>query len=213
MMENANLSFIHPEKRVDIYGGLALLALATGGLFTRFESVKIVAMATLSSQAALLSSALLRGHQNGDLWTPISPEQMKLDFVRSQNGIVRTCLKSCIVTSIIMTLGAFLALAARAPFPGLKQTVTMKQLSPFCLSGLAMAAIAADIQAKRVSQRDDTGNFVSIEEVVDRRFNAFCKIAVALMYATIVGTIAFRAGIFSTVCMRQTLLPRIGLSI
>ena len=53
-MENANLSFIHPEKQVDIYGGLA-----------------------------------------------------------------------------------FLALAVRAPFPGLKQTVTMKKLSPFCLSGLA----------------------------------------------------------------------------
>jgi len=99
-----------------------------------------------------------------------------------------------------MTLGAFLALAARAPYPGLKQTVTMKQLSPFSLSGLAMAAIAADIQAKRVCQR--------MEEVADRRFHDFCKIAVSLMLATIVGTIAFRAGIFSTICVKQTLLPR-----
>lgn len=207
-MKNAHLSFIHPEKRLDIYGGLALLALATGGLFTRFESVKIVAMTTLSSQAALLSSAFLRGHQNGTLWAPIPPEKMKLDFVRSQNGLVRVGLKSCMATSIIMTLGAFLALSARAPFPGLKQTVTLKQLSPFCLSGLAMAAIAADVHAKRVCERDDAGNLVSIEAVADRRFHAFSKIAVGLMLATIVGTIAFRAGLFSTICVKQTLLPR-----
>ena len=52
------------------------------------------------------------------------------------------------------------------------------------------------------------GNFVSIEEEADRRFHAFSKIAVASMLTIMVGTVAFRAGLFSTVCMRQTLLPR-----
>jgi len=68
-MENANLSFIHPEKQVDIYGGLALLALATGGLFTRFESVKIVTMTTFHLKLLLVKCSIKKASKWGPLDT------------------------------------------------------------------------------------------------------------------------------------------------
>jgi hypothetical protein len=51
-MASSNLSLIHPEYRNQFYGGIAATTLLVGALFTRYETVKIVAMTTLSTQLA-----------------------------------------------------------------------------------------------------------------------------------------------------------------
>jgi hypothetical protein len=174
---------------------MALLAVAVGCLFTRDERVKIVAMSTLLSQIAVSSNSLLSDHQTGVCNLKISPGEEETSFIRSQNGNIRCLLISCIVAPLLVILSSLFGFASRAPFPGLKQKVNMKQLSPFWFSGLAV--ITGDIQARRISQRDNTGKLLNIDDVTNKRFYTAAVIALASMLAILVGTVVFRTGLFS----------------
>ncbi len=190
-MNNTNFSLIHPEHQAPIYGGIALL--------TRNEAVKTVAMTTLSIQITFSSIVVIEAHHL-EFNEQISPEQMKSKSVRLQNRIVRSLIDSVDVKVICLmaALGSLFALAARAPLPRLKQKVTMSQLSPFWLSGLALTILTVEVNARRVPiERDDSNHITNEchEKIMDNRLVCLLGGSFISMLAILVGTIAFRAGL------------------
>ncbi len=184
-MEDINLSFIHPMNQTRIYGGMALLALASRALFTRYESVKIVAMTTLSSQIAISALGLIQEHYIKLNASPaqiivkelylMASQTMALGTVRSKNVYIRVFLKSIDVNAICVAAitGCLFALASRAPLLRLKQKVTLSQLTPFTLTSLAIATIVADVHAKRIPITKPFLNREGLELIKDDEKHCF----------------------------------------
>jgi len=190
-MDNANLSLIHPEYQLSIYGGIALL--------TRNEAVKTVAMTTLSTQTAISLSFTISDHRLEECGQ-IQPTQMRKELVRSQNGTVRSLLHSVSigVPCAAAIIGSLFALAARVPLSRLKQKVTMRQLSPFWLSGLALAVLTTELNARRVPIETDFYGKISTKcsnKTAENSSAAFFGTAIISMLAILVGTVAYRAGL------------------
>lgn len=135
-----------------------------------------------------------------ELYRQIQPTEMEDKYVRLQNGPVRVSLSSVSMTFICATaiIGSLFALAARVPLSCLKQKVTMRQLSPFWLSGLALTILASEVNGSHIPiERLPDGKISRecIDEITDNRNDGLVRTAIISMLAILVGTIAYRVGL------------------
>lgn len=149
-------ALINPHHQFSVYGGSVALILATAGLFSRYESVKIIGMTTLSSYASFCINDL-RYDANPNRLLLTKKEREREIVIRSDNNylcILGTRLKAETILGGIVA-GTLCAFTSRYASNTTKSQLSVMQSAYPWITALILSHLSAEALASR--EEDDFG--------------------------------------------------------
>jgi hypothetical protein len=207
-MEQQNLYLIRPNHRFLFSAGAALSALYVGALFTRHETIKIIAMTSLSLQATMFTSNVGEHIQAKIYGVKFDTSKSKKAAIRTSNRFLNAlhnpfCLS---MVTVFGAIGCLFALSSRLPITKMKQTVSMHHLARPWISSLALATITAETVGWS-STLLGFKNPKNIYRTSSRREDTLLALLFASMIAHTIGILGYRMGKFNGAMLPKFMKP------
>ncbi|MCB1081089.1 MAG: hypothetical protein KDK69_04630, partial [Chlamydiia bacterium] len=189
-------ALINPHHQFSVYGGSVALILATAGLFSRYESVKIIGMTTLSSYASFCINDL-RYDANPNRYF-IKEDETKI-VIRSDNKylcVLGTRLKAETILGGIFA-GTLCAFASRYASNTTKSQLSVMQSAYPWITALVLSHLSAEALASR--EEDDLGRKLT-------RDFAYKWMHIASVIVVSLGTLIFREPAIQRALLRRAVI-------
>ncbi|MGE0197533.1 MAG: hypothetical protein AB7N99_01870 [Simkaniaceae bacterium] len=195
---STDLALINPNHQLSIYVGSVALILATAGLFSRYESIKIIGMTTLSSYASFCINDL-RSFDANQYRLLTKEERERNVAIRSDNNylcILGTRLKAETILGGIVA-GSLCAFASRYASDTTKSQLSVMQSAYPWITALVLSHLSAEALAARS------------EDDLDRKFTrdtTYKWMHIASVIVVSLGTLIFREPAFQRALFRRAVI-------
>ncbi len=152
-----NIDFINPRHKNDVYRALVATGLALGSVFIRWEPVKIVGLTVLTGAIYGIANDMFACRDCIEYFTNnhrSDGRELERRILRTLNPTLNAIVWGMIATwDVCVIAGVVLALAARAPCPGLALKISAAQLAPYLAIGAALTIIIAHIKSRLAQKK------------------------------------------------------------